>query len=559
MKGYVKVCKPQNLPIKTCVLMGLKLASSGFLALYFQIFFIFLFANFASAYESVFENLSLKKDFYVVRANKGEIYTDLGQGQGAFKGLRINIYKQMESIKHPITGELLGITKDKICEGSLTQVFQRYSIAETNCTDAAVKDIIDVDLDLKVYINVKNEVDEYFKRLVENDVISNGFKSVQNADEADLIIDVAKVYRGEFTVNLRTKADILLASKVIKEAEKVSSEGQFKDRKRYEIDRALKSIALSDVDSDGQRELVGASNKKVYIYKVDNDSINRKYTFGKFENIINIEAADVNNNGYPEIFIVDYPYAGKLNTYIYEYDTHTYVQKAILPYFVRSVIDEDAPSIIGQKQHFEYLARGDVFTLTYEDGRYKEGPGYDTPEGFKLYGFYSEGSDSLYIGDDGKIYKAKSREIVDSTAKEVGRYVNIYDTQMGFLEGDKRKDLFHEEHDQAFKPREKKEKALFKFSPKSRIFKYDNFLYAFINIPITAFIEGSIVITSSRILQMNIESMLVNYIGSDLSKNVYDMYMYRDNFGEYHIYVLETESEVLGLGSAKSNIVVLKY
>jgi len=92
---------------------------------------------------------------------------------------------------------------------------------------------------------------------------------------------------------------------------------------------------------------------------------------------------------------------------VYEYDGQAFVKKATLPYLVRSFVIEGEPYIIGQRQHFEYLARGNIFTVVYEDGTYKEGITFDTPEGFKLYGFYTEGADTIYISDDGKIMKAR--------------------------------------------------------------------------------------------------------------------------------------------------------
>ncbi len=515
-----------------------------------------------NAYESIFKNLVLKNDFYIIRVKGKQVYTDIGKDQGAFKGLKINIYRQMEEIKHPITGEILGITKDKICTGEITEVFQRYSIAESNCKSVKVKDIVNADLNISVYVNYKNEVDEYFKRLVENDVASQNFTLAKDIQNADLILEVAKVYRGEFSINLKTKNDVVIATNIVKEEDKIASEGQFKDRKKYEVDEFLRSIVVADVDKDSIEEIVGSSKNNIYIYTIDNDIIKKKTQFGKFDNIINIEVADLNDNNYPELFILDYPYAGKLSTYVYEYDGQTFVKKATLPYLVRSFIVDGTPYIIGQKQHFEYLARGNIFNLVFEDGEYKEGIYFDTPEDFKLYGFYTEGSDSIYISDDGKILKASGRRVVDETPASIGKYINVFQTQLGSLEGGKRKDLFTERHDDAFRFREDTKKMIFEFSPKSRLFKYNNLLYAFINVPITQFLESKLIITSSKILQISPDSMVVSYVGGDLSKNTYDIYIKMNDFGEYYFYTLESNPAMLDiafLGSGKSSIVVLKY
>jgi len=274
------------------------------------------------------------------------------------------------------------------------------------------------------------------------------------------------------------------------------------------------------VDHDNIEEIVGSSKNHIHIYTIENEAITKETEFGSFDNIVNIEVADLNNNGYYEVFIVDYPFAGKLISYVYEYDGQAFVKKATLPYLVRSFVIEGEPYIIGQRQHFEYLARGNIFTVVYEDGTYKEGITFDTPEGFKLYGFYTEGADTIYISDDGKIMKAKGRSLVDETPSSIGSYINTFQTQLGAFEGRERKDLFKVRGDDAFKFREDETKLVFEFSPKSRLFKYNNFLYAFINIPITSFIESKLVITASKILQIGLDSMVVNYVGGDISKIV---------------------------------------
>ncbi|MDY6819994.1 MAG: VCBS repeat-containing protein [Deferribacterota bacterium] len=520
------------------------------------------------AYESMFDSLSLNKDFYVIRVKDGKIYTDIGKDQGGFEGLKIKIYKQVEEIKHPITGEILGITKDKICEAKLDEVYERFSITYTHCPEAKVKDIVNVSQDFNIFVNYKNEVDEYFKRLVENDITSNNYNIVNDPSKADLILDVSKVYRGEYSLSLKTKDNSVIASKVIKEEEKMAQEGDFKERKKITLDTLLKSISVADVDGDKTDEVVGSSKDKVIIYKIEEKESVRENVLDGFNSIINVEVADLNGNGIDEIFVVDFPYVGDVSTKIYEYNGESYSKIESLPYFVRSFIIDGIPYIIGQRQHFERLTRGKIFTVVYEEGSYKEGITFDTPEGFRLYGFFTEGSESIYIDDEGKILKGVGRSVVDKVPSSLGLYLNTFKTRYGMLEGERRKDLFTEIHregyEDAFKLREnEEEKVVFEFSPKSRLFKFNNFIYAYINVPLTSFIENKLIVTSSKILQIGKDSMLVSYVGSGLSKNVYDMYMKVNEFGEYYFYVLESNPKTVDLNifgnEGNSNLIILKY
>jgi len=66
------------------------------------------------------------------------------------------------------------------------------------------------------------------------------------------------------------------------------------------------------VDHDNIEEIVGSSKNHIHIYTIENEAITKETEFGSFDNIVNIEVADLNNNGYYEVFIVDYPFAGNL-------------------------------------------------------------------------------------------------------------------------------------------------------------------------------------------------------------------------------------------------------
>ena len=101
----------------------------------------------------------------------------------------------------------------------------------------------------------------------------------------------------------------------------------------------LTGIAIGDVDGDGRTEVVLSSKNGLYIYRfVDNRLTKVATLLEKTKNtIVSIDVADINGNGYPEIFVSALgPNLNVMTSAVYEFDGKTY--KAIVkdsPYFYR--------------------------------------------------------------------------------------------------------------------------------------------------------------------------------------------------------------------------------
>jgi TolB-like protein len=67
---------------------------------------------------------------YVIKVNPtGEVFVDIGTAKGMRKGMKVVIYKEGESITHPVTGEVLGTKKTMVGELLLTEVDEKMSEA----------------------------------------------------------------------------------------------------------------------------------------------------------------------------------------------------------------------------------------------------------------------------------------------------------------------------------------------------------------------------------------------------------------------------------------------
>ncbi|MBC2694695.1 MAG: hypothetical protein HF982_05365 [Desulfobacteraceae bacterium] len=89
----------------------------------------------------------------------------------------------------------------------------------------------------------------------------------------------------------------------------------------------INGIALGDVDRDGKIETVIITPDSVHIYRFENNQLSEimKIDENKYKIFIGVDVADINNNGYPEIFITSLnPQRNVINSIVFEYDGKNY-------------------------------------------------------------------------------------------------------------------------------------------------------------------------------------------------------------------------------------------
>ena len=79
--------------------------------------------------------IKIKDDFPMVNGYiiniRGDKYTlDIGLKDGLKKGMKCTVYREGESIVHPVSGEVLGKIIDELCEIQITDIYDGYSIAK---------------------------------------------------------------------------------------------------------------------------------------------------------------------------------------------------------------------------------------------------------------------------------------------------------------------------------------------------------------------------------------------------------------------------------------------
>lgn len=93
--------------------------------------------------------------------------------------------------------------------------------------------------------------------------------------------------------------------------------------------KLINGIALGDVDRDGKVETVVITPDSVHIYRFENNRLSEimKIDDEKYKNFIGIDVADINGNGYPEIFVTSLnPQRNVINSIVFEYDGKNYTK-----------------------------------------------------------------------------------------------------------------------------------------------------------------------------------------------------------------------------------------
>jgi len=91
----------------------------------------------------------------------------------------------------------------------------------------------------------------------------------------------------------------------------------------------INGIALGDVDRDGKVETIIITPNSVNIYRFENDRLLeiKKIDEDKYKIFIGVDVADINGNGYPEIFVTSLnPQRNVINSIVLEYDGKNYTK-----------------------------------------------------------------------------------------------------------------------------------------------------------------------------------------------------------------------------------------
>ncbi len=138
----------------------------------------------------------------------------------------------------------------------------------------------------------------------------------------------------------------------------------------------LSAMAAGDLNKDGVIQVVTATDQEIQIHELENNHLVLKKTIdaGRTHRISGLDVADINGNGYPEIFVTSINiHREGLNSFVVEYNGSDYVTIADdMAYYLRVMDTADGKVLLGQKVgHHPF--NGAIYAMTPSNEGYSRG------------------------------------------------------------------------------------------------------------------------------------------------------------------------------------------
>ncbi len=140
------------------------------------------------------------------------------------------------------------------------------------------------------------------------------------------------------------------------------------------FDDQVNAMAVGDLTHDGKIQVATAGDYEIFIHKIEGSRLllDKKLEFSSTNRIISLDIADINKNGYPEIFVTSLNiHRLGLKSFVLEYNGSTYITLTEdEPYYYR-VIDGPAKDkiLLGQKSAVNPF-KGNIYTMKAEGKSY---------------------------------------------------------------------------------------------------------------------------------------------------------------------------------------------
>ncbi|MBU0463889.1 MAG: VCBS repeat-containing protein [Proteobacteria bacterium] len=140
------------------------------------------------------------------------------------------------------------------------------------------------------------------------------------------------------------------------------------------FDGQINALAIGDLNKDGKVQVVTATDDEILIYKLEGTRllIDKKLEFSSTHRIISLDIADINKNGYPEIFVTSLNiHREGLKSFVLEYNGSTYTTLTEDESYYFRVIDgpDKSKILLGQKSA-NHPFKGKIYTMKATGSRY---------------------------------------------------------------------------------------------------------------------------------------------------------------------------------------------
>lgn len=306
---------------------------------------------------------------YVVSTGK-DVTIDLGKNANVVKGMEFSILKDGQELIHPVTGKSLGRKKVETGKVVIEKVEAKYSICSIKENKGVGKGN-QVSHTYPVHISIKTDVLEESEIAHLKYTLFKQGALVEN-DSSDYHITCSREKEGANTAkcSLKYKENEIFSDEIaVKGVKIITTAKNMNNVSQYKINTSAYGMAFGYFLGKESGVLAAINGRtSAIVYELTNGIMVEKASINSIpENIVNIEAFDLNNNGKDEIFVSAITKKHKPSSYIFEYDGDEFkiLQKNI-PYFFRTYYVNGKKHIVCQS-YTEGAMTGMIYSVVYQE------------------------------------------------------------------------------------------------------------------------------------------------------------------------------------------------
>ncbi|PLX65911.1 MAG: hypothetical protein C0603_13120 [Denitrovibrio sp.] len=488
---------------------------------------------------------------YVVSVENNDLITDLGRNKGVYDGMQLKIYRLNEPIIHPITKQVLGNKKIFIGDIEITEVFDTYSNAKISKLTRSIKPGDLVTMNPPVDVAVKIEKLPVRLELLLKEEISRA-RNIIIKDNASITLTFTQKEEGGIGYSATdSKNGNVIYSRYFSDQDLGQGVGSMATKdilRSKQYVKSYKSMAVGHAKPDGKIYIAAAAMKDIDLYVFNGKdfapagSVNKK-----FENIQNIELADLDGDGTDELFVSELKYETTVRSSIYEFDGKEFKElDSDMQYIFRTVHVKGKKKIVAQKLAVDGSYIGMVHNLLNNNGKYERGSAVSGTREASIYGFgYSDlngngMNEVLSIDKDYHLSVYNGNALKYTSVEQFGQTPNFFmlknevaDETSAYKEGESDPFVY-----------EMKKKYI-----KGRVFvNSDNNIYLVQNDPKYQIFSNTKIYGASRFAVYSWDGRRLRSMwqSETFEPTIEDYYMYEE-FGRTYLFLLRTSSEgILG-------------
>ncbi|MCG8552041.1 MAG: FG-GAP-like repeat-containing protein [Desulfobacterales bacterium] len=151
------------------------------------------------------------------------------------------------------------------------------------------------------------------------------------------------------------------------------------------VKEVIRAMSTGDLNKDGRIQVVTATDSSLHIYHLEGSLLTEEthMDYASYLRIISLDVADINGNGYPEIFVTAMTINREtLSSFVVEYDgsSYTTIQDGFSYYF-RLIDSLDGSPVLYAQEKSRGPYEGKIYIMTPANNTYQEEKAIRMPKG----------------------------------------------------------------------------------------------------------------------------------------------------------------------------------